>query len=111
MSSVALAFYQPDFDRDGLSNWDEYVAGTFAGDATERFDLKIKEKAANSVRFEFYAITGKTYTIERSTDVKTWARVPFSIGTPASGGPTYRASEIGIHTAFAAPSLGGTGIS
>jgi hypothetical protein len=82
-----------DFDRDGLSNWDEYVAGTFAGDATKRFELQIKEKAAASVRFEFYAITGKTYTIERSTDVKTWTRVPFAIGAPAAGAEAYTAAE------------------
>jgi len=95
-----------DFDGDGLSNWDEYVAGTFAGDATERFDLQIKEKAANSVRFEFYAITGKTYTIERSTDVKTWTQVPFSIGTPTSGLPSYSATNVGILSAFTTPALG-----
>lgn len=97
-----------DFDQDGISDWDEYVAGTFAGDATERFELQIKEKLPASVRFEFYGIAGKTYTIERSTDMKTWAQVPFSIGAPASGLPTYRAAEIGIHTAFATPSVGET---
>ena len=95
-----------DFDRDGLSNWDEYVAGTFAGDATERFDLKIKEKAANSVRFEFYAITGKTYTIERSTDVKTWIRVPFSIGTHSTGSQIHTAADVSILSAFTTPALG-----
>ena len=50
-----------DFDGDGQSNFMEYLAGTFAGDATERFEVTIKEKAADRVRFEFYAITGKTY--------------------------------------------------
>jgi hypothetical protein len=95
-----------DFDRDGLSNWDEYVAGTFAGDATERFDLQIKEKATNNVRFEFYAITGKTYTIERSTDVKTWTRVPFAIGTPAAGAESYTAGEVSILSAFTIPTVG-----
>lgn len=97
-----------DFDHDGLSNWDEYVAGTFAGDATERFDLHIKEKAATSVRFEFYAITGKTYTIERSTDVKTWTRLPFAIGAPAAGAQTHTAADVGILSAFATPTAGGT---
>jgi hypothetical protein len=95
-----------DFDGDGLSNWDEYVAGTFAGDATERFDLQIKEKAANSVRFEFYAITGKTYTIERSTDVKTWTQVPFAIGTHSSGSQVHTAADVSILSAFTTPALG-----
>jgi hypothetical protein len=96
-----------DLDGDGISDWLEYVAGTFAGDATERFELQIKEKLPTSVRFEFFGIAGKTYTIERSTDVKTWVQVPFSVGIPSGGVPTFRASEIGIHTAFAAPEIGG----
>lgn len=97
-----------DLDGDGISDWLEYVAGTFAGDETERFELHIKEKLPSSVRFEFYGIAGKTYTIERSADMKTWAQVPFSVGTPGGGAPSFRASEIGIHTAFAAPDVGGS---
>ena len=92
-----------DLDGDGLSNYLEYLAGTFAGDATEKFDLAIKEKSDTDVRFEFYAITGKTYTIERSSDVKTWTRVPFAIGAPAAGASSYRATDVGILSAFAAP--------
>ena len=92
-----------DLDGDGLSNYLEYLAGTFAGDATERFDLQIKEKTETDVRFEFYAITGKTYTIERSADMKTWARVPFAIGAPAAGDQTYSATNVGILSAFATP--------
>ncbi len=95
-----------DFDHDGRSDWDEYVAGTFAGDATERFDLQIKERAETSVRFEFYAITGKTYTIERSTDMKTWARVPFAIGSPAAGSLTHTAADVSILSAFTTPAPG-----
>lgn len=102
-----------DFDSDGQSNFLEYVAGTFAGDATERFDVTIKEKAAGSVQFEFYAITGKTYTIERSTDLKTWTAVPFSAGTavPAAGAPlpegakSYTATGIGITRAACVPGV------
>jgi hypothetical protein len=97
-----------DFDGDGISDWDEYVAGTFAGDATERFVLEIKEKTPTGVRFEFFAITGKTYTIERSTDVKTWTRVPFAIGAPAAGAQTHTAADVGILSAFTTPAAGGT---
>lgn len=92
-----------DFDGDGLSNWLEYVAGTFAGDATERFTLDIKEKTETRTRLEFYAITGKTYTIERSTDMKTWTRVPFAVGAAAVAAETHTASDVGIVSAFATP--------
>lgn len=93
-----------DFDRDGLSNWLEYVAGTFAGDATETFALAIKEKQPSSVKLEFFAITGKTYTIESSTDMKTWTRVPFAPGAGGVPSQAFKAAEVGIVAAFTAPS-------
>jgi hypothetical protein len=100
-----------DFDGDGQSNYAEYLAGTFAGDATERFEVTIKSKAAESVRFEFFAITGKTYTLERSTDLATWESVPFSAGeavpapgTPLPGGEeTFTAAGVGIIPAACVP--------
>jgi hypothetical protein len=92
-----------DFDRDGQSNGLEYLAGTFAGDATEHFSLTIKQKLKDSVRFEFYAITGKVYTIESSLDMQTWTRVPFAVGALATGSQAYLATEVAILSAFAAP--------
>ena len=92
-----------DFDKDGQSNLFEYIAGTFAGDATETFGLTIKEKLPESVRFEFYGITGKVYTIESTLDMKTWTRVPFSVGAPGAGNNAYQASDVGIVSAFTAP--------
>lgn len=97
-----------DLDHDGLSNWLEYLAGTFAGDATERFTMEVREKTDSSVRLEFYAITGKTYTIERSTDVETWTRVPFAVGAPSALAATaHQATDVGILSAFTVP--GSTG--
>ena len=95
-----------DFDGDGQSNFLEYVAGTFAGDATEKFGLDIKEKGETSLRFEFYAITGKTYTIERTTDALSWTRVPFSVGTAAAADLSYTASGVAILSAFTVPQAG-----
>jgi hypothetical protein len=91
-----------DFDGDGNSNWLEYLAGTFAGDATERFALDIKEKTETGVRFSFFAITGKTYTIETTTDLKTWTRIPFSVGAPASGSQSWQAPDVRVVSAFTA---------
>ncbi len=91
-----------DFDKDGQSNLLEYIAGTFAGDATETFGMAIKEKLESSARFEFFAIIGKTYTIEASRDMKTWSRVAFSIGTEATGAPSWTSKDVAIVSAFAA---------
>ena len=100
---IALIDKLGDFDKDGQSNWLEYVAGTFAGDATEYFDLKIKEKADERVRFAFYAISGKTYTIERTTDMKVWERVAFAIGDAGSGAEVWRAEDVAIVSAYVDP--------
>ena len=97
-----------DFDKDGQSNLLEYIAGTFAGDETETFGLVIKEKLPASVRFEFFGITGKVYTIESSSDMKSWSQVPFSVGAPVAGAPAYRATGAGIVSAYTAPRPGST---
>jgi len=89
---LALISRDGDFDGDGVSNYAEYVAGTFAGDATERFELRIREKTATGVQFEFFAITGKVYSIEESADLRTWTAVPF---TTVAGGATARSHRAG----------------
>ncbi len=100
---LSLLNQNGDFDKDGQNNLMEYLAGTYAGDATERFGLAIKQKLKDSVRFEFYGITGKVYTIESSLDMQTWTRVPFAIGALATGSQAYQATDVAILSAFAAP--------
>lgn len=96
-----------DFDGDGQSNRFEYIAGTFAGDATERFELVIKERSASSVRFEFFAITGKVYTIERSTDLRTWQRIPLALSPVGATTEVLQAQEVAILSVYATPLPGG----
>ena len=76
-----------DLDEDGLSNAIEYTAGTYAGDATSTMSLTIKEKVGENVRLETYALAGKSYTIEMSTDLTAWAPVTFSTVDPAGAAP------------------------
>ncbi len=93
-----------DLDRDGQSNLLEYIAGTFAGDATETFGLTIKEKLAERVRLEFFGITGKAYTIESSVDNKTWTRVDFATEVAGPRAQAYRAPKVGLVSVFTASS-------
>jgi len=91
-----------DLDGDGISNYDEYIAGTFAGDATERFELKITGKTTAAVVFEFFAITGKQYAIEESADLQTWTVVAFAA---TAGGPTaksFQGQQVEIRPAYVA---------
>lgn len=76
-----------DLDKDGLSNYTEYLAGTYAGDATSTIRLEIKEKLGENVRLETFAIYGKSYTIESSTDLKTWSAGTFATADPAGDAP------------------------
>lgn len=71
-----------DFDGDGISNWKEYVAGTYATDATSYLKLEIKEVIGTFPHLEFYAIYGKTYSLESSVDMKTWTATEFAIENP-----------------------------
>jgi hypothetical protein len=67
-----------------VSNGIEYVSGTYATDSTSVLSLSIKEKLATSARLEFYAFYGKSYTLESTTDLKTWTPVPFSAAPGAA---------------------------
>lgn len=96
-----------DFDGDGQSNLKEYYAGTFAGDATETFDLEIKGLDDAKALVEFYGVTNKFYWIEQSTDLKTWSPANFAVGTaPASA--SHVAPAAGIVKASIPRAPGGT---
>jgi len=103
---LALITRDGDFDGDGVSNFLEYVAGTFAGDATERFELRLTGKSATHVAFEFYGITGKVYGIEESTDLRTWQVLPFALAPGGATTSLHRATAIGVQPAFVATGPG-----
>jgi hypothetical protein len=100
--NLSLITRDGDFDGDGMSNHAEYVAGTFAGDATERFELRIRDRSPAGIQFEFFAITGKVYSIEESTDLRTWTTVPFVTGAGGAAARTYRATAVAILPAYVA---------
>jgi len=103
---INLITKQGDFDGDGTSNYLEYVAGTFAGDATERLELRLITKTAAQVGFQFYAITGKVYGIEESTDLKTWTAVPLASDPNGAFADFYRATAVGVVPAYVTVSPG-----
>ncbi|WP_353566103.1 hypothetical protein [Haloferula sargassicola] len=72
-----------DFDHDGVSNWDEYIAGTYATDPTDYLTLQITARFPHSVRLGFYGIHGKTYSLEVSSDLQTWLPADLYLSNPA----------------------------
>lgn len=81
---LALLDRNGDFDKDGVSNWDEYIAGTYATDSTDYLSLKILQRQVSHVRLQFYSIHGKAYALESSPDMKTWTAEPLFLRDPES---------------------------
>ena len=83
-----------DFDRDGQSDWDEYIAGTFAAFSDDSLVFRILDVSDEGrTSFEFFAVNGKTYTLEVSNDAKRWTREAFEIdGAPLQTGSAYKAA-------------------
>lgn len=61
-----------DFDGDGIPNWHEYIAGTFATDPTDYLALQIVGSPAAYAQLRFFGIYAKVYSLESSTDLQTW---------------------------------------
>ncbi|MBL9126316.1 MAG: hypothetical protein JNL97_01655 [Verrucomicrobiales bacterium] len=76
-----------DTDGDGLSNLQEYIAGTYAFDPADGFVLKIVSSADGRSQLAFTAIRGRTYSIQTSEDATTWVTVPFGVAGDAAGSP------------------------
>jgi hypothetical protein len=90
---------EDDFDGDGLSNLEEYLAGTYAFDSQDGFSLKITRTENQVIQLSFMVIRGRTYTIVGSADFQTWTPVQFRI--PANGAEApfltgYYASDVRV---------------
>lgn len=70
--SLATLDRDGDFDSDGLSNFAEYVAGTFALLQGDRFSLRMISESSETDRIETNFVFGKSYGFEASQDFITW---------------------------------------
>jgi len=73
-----------DTDGDGLTNLQEYISGNYAFDKEDGFRVDIVSSSGEGVTLEFLAITGRTYTVQASNDLKQWREVDFIAGDPAA---------------------------
>jgi hypothetical protein len=67
-------------EADGLTNLQKYLSGTYSGDTSQSFYLKIKEVTDTDVFMDFYTLTNKVYSIEKSGDLVSWSPVSFTVG-------------------------------
>lgn len=78
---------EDDADGDGLSNLQEYLAGTYAFDPVDGFSLEIVGTVEGRSLLEFTAIRGRSYTIHVSQNLQTWSPVAFSLSTDTADTP------------------------
>lgn len=67
-----------DIDGDGLTNLQEYIAGTYAFDPLDGFNIERVDKTPTVAHLQFLSIRNRTYHFKSSTDGVTWETHPFS---------------------------------
>ena len=80
-----------DFDRDGLTNLQEYLLGTYAFDPQDGFRLDLVSVESSQPQLEFLIIRGRAYSLFASADLITWEPIQFRL---ASAGPSQDALSV-----------------
>ena len=86
-----------DADGDGLTNLEEYLSGSYAGDEANEFALDIVGLNDGIPVLEFRALRGRTYSVEASTDLIAWEAVAFRMegeGTEVSTRDHFGATDV-----------------
>ena len=86
-----------DSDGDGISNLNEYLAGTYAFDPSDGFRLTLAGVNAGASVMEFLAIRGRTYSVQASANLQQWTPVSFRVNTGGSPGAlqgSYQATDV-----------------
>ncbi len=86
-----------DTDGDGISNLNEYLAGTYAFDPTDGFRLALTEVNAGASVMEFLVIRGRSYSIQASSNLQQWTPVNFRVVSGAAAGglqSSYQATAV-----------------
>ena len=68
-----------DSDGDGLTNIQEYISGSYAFDKNDGVIVELKSINSNRAILQFMAISGRSYSIESSKDLKNWNSISFSL--------------------------------
>lgn len=98
---------ESDLDGDGLNNYEEYIAGTYANDPEDGFALAIAGFGDEGPLLEFLAIRNRTYSIFGSTDLQNWVPLHFRMMSEGSEAPArvrYQALEARVLRVEALPS-------
>lgn len=95
LHSLADVNPNDDLDGDGLTNLQEYLAGTYALDRNDKMFLKIIGVTNGMARLQFLAIKGRTYQIKASEDLVTYTQEAFSIvPSGQNSAPFFRSDDL-----------------
>ena len=86
-----------DLDGDGISNYNEYLAGTYAFDPADGFRLNLVPRADGPPLLEFMVVNGRTYTVHSSTNLQDWTPLPIKMAAEGAAGPSlpnYHATDV-----------------
>ena len=61
-----------DLDRDGANNLSEFISGTDPTDPADYFRILEVQREANLITIHWPSILGKTYSVQWSTDLRSW---------------------------------------
>lgn len=84
-SDIAVLKPGDDADGDGLTNLQEYLAGTYAFDPEDGIRLDIVGFNRGHPLLDFLTIKGRSYTVQASQNLTAWTPVTFSLPAEATG--------------------------
>jgi hypothetical protein len=90
-----------DIDADGLTNLQEYIAGTYALERLDGLRLEILGVADGMAHLRFVGVTGRTYHIRGAGALDSLQNQPFS-RVPSGANPTtfFRSPDVRVIDAY-----------
>lgn len=79
-----------DFSGNGMTNMDKFLTGVYALESLDGLHFKVDSVTNGIAKLHFQAITGRTYHISSSSDLKAWTEPqPFSLASDGSNPVSY----------------------
>jgi len=84
----ALTGPNQDADGDGISNLNEYLAGTYAWVPQEGLRLSLVRRSGQGAVIQFFGTAGQTYSVQGTTNLVNWADLSIRVPAGDTNAPT-----------------------